>query len=271
MASMLRLLALGLAAAVALLSAAGPAAAQNCGCRANECCSQYGYCGTTGEYCGKNCKSGPCSSTGTIGVPVESVVTEAFFNGIRSQAGNGCAGKSFYTRQSFLTAARAYPGFAKGRSNDASKAEIAAFFAHVTHETGHLCYTEEINGPSKDYCDEKNTEWPCSPGKGYYGRGPLQLSWNYNYGAAGKSIGFDGLKNPERVAQDAVVAFKTALWYWMNNVHQVVPQGFGATTRAINGDQECNGRNSGAVNARAGYYRDYCRKFGVDPGNSLTC
>jgi chitinase len=48
---------------------------------------------------------------GGIGVPVESVVTAAFFDGIKSQAGNGCAGKSFYTRQSFLDAVRAYPNF----------------------------------------------------------------------------------------------------------------------------------------------------------------
>ncbi|KAK1683980.1 hypothetical protein QYE76_044828 [Lolium multiflorum] len=263
-------LALGLAAL--LLSAAGPAAAQNCGCRSNECCSQYGYCGTTSAYCGKGCQSGPCTGSGggTAGVPVESLVTAAFFDGIKSQAGNGCAGKSFYTRQSFLDGARANPNFGKGRSNDDSKREIAAFFAHVTHETGHFCYIEEISGASKDYCDEKNTEWPCSAGKGYYGRGPLQLSWNYNYGPAGKSLGFDGLRNPEKVAQDPAVAFKAALWFWMNNVHQVMPRGFGATTRAINGG-ECGGGNSAAVNARAGYYRDYCKKFGVDPGNSLTC
>ena len=128
-------LALGLAAIV--LSVAGPADAQNCGCRSNECCSQYGYCGTTDAYCGAGCQSGPCSASGGgTGVPVESVVTAAFFNRIKSQAGGGCAGKSFYTRQSFLDGARANPGFGKGRSNDDSKREIAAFFAHVTHETG---------------------------------------------------------------------------------------------------------------------------------------
>ncbi|KAG8082511.1 hypothetical protein GUJ93_ZPchr0014g47660 [Zizania palustris] len=70
------------------------------------------------------------------GVSVESVVTEAFFNGIKSMASNSCAGKNFYTRQSFLTAARTYSGFAKGGSSDDAKREIAAFFAHVTHETG---------------------------------------------------------------------------------------------------------------------------------------
>jgi len=268
--AMFAFLTLGLAAL--LLSAAGPAEAQNCGCRSNECCSQYGYCGTTSAYCGKGCQAGPCSGSGGggTGVSVESVVTAAFFNGIKSQAGSTCAGKSFYTRQSFLDGAKANPNFGKGSSKDDSKREIAAFFAHVTHETGHFCYIEEISGASKDYCDEKNTQWPCYQGKGYYGRGPLQLSWNYNYGPAGKSVGFDGLKNPEKVAQDPVVEFKAALWFWMNNVHQVMSRGFGATTRAINGG-ECGGGNSAAVNARAGYYRDYCKKFGVDPGSSLTC
>ena len=73
--------------------------------------------------------------------------------------------------------------------------------------------------------------------KGYYGRGPIQLSWNYNYGPAGSSIGFDGLNNPETVATDPIISFRAALWFWMNNVHSIIlsGQGFGATIRAING------------------------------------
>ncbi|XP_042058950.1 endochitinase EP3-like [Salvia splendens] len=68
--------------------------------------------------------------------------------------------------------------------------EIAAFFAHVTPETGHICYIEEINGASKaaDYCDKQNRQYPCKAGRGYYGRCPVQLSWNYNYGAVGNRI-----------------------------------------------------------------------------------
>lgn len=27
---------------------------------------------------------------------------------------------------------------------------------------------------------------PCVPGKSYHGRGPMQLSWNYNYGQVGQ-------------------------------------------------------------------------------------
>lgn len=38
---------------------------------------------------------------------------------------------------------------------------------------------------------------------------------NYNYGAAGEAIGADLLGNPELVATDPTVAFKTALWLWM--------------------------------------------------------
>jgi len=134
-----------------------------------------------------------------------------------------------------------------------------------------FCYKEEINGASgQDYCDKNNREYPCVPGKKYYGRGPLQLSWNYNYGPAGRSNNFDGLNNPDIVASDAVVSFKTALWFWMNIVRPVVSQGFGATIRAIN-SMECNGGNPGTVQARVKYYRDYCSQLGVAPENNLTC
>jgi len=114
-----------------------------------------------------------------------------------------------------------------------------------------FCYISEIN-KDDSYCDASKTEWPCAAGKKYYGRGPLQISWNYNYGPAGRDIGFDGLGNPDAVAQDPVIAFKAALWFWMNNVHGVMPQGFGATTRAINGALECNGNNPDKMNARVG-------------------
>ncbi|KAI3939497.1 hypothetical protein MKW92_050820, partial [Papaver armeniacum] len=38
---------------------------QNCGCAADQCCSQFGYCGTSSDYCGLGCRSGPCSSLST--------------------------------------------------------------------------------------------------------------------------------------------------------------------------------------------------------------
>ncbi|KAB1202073.1 Endochitinase PR4 [Morella rubra] len=193
-----------------------------------------------------------------------------FFNGILDQADASCAGKN-YSRATFLEALNSYDQFGRTGSVDDSKREIAAFFGYVTHETGHFCYIEEIDGPSKDYCDENNTEYPCNPDKGYYGRGPIQLSWNFNYGPAGKSIGFDGLNSPETVANDPVISFTTALWYWMNFVRPVIGQGFGATISAINGALECDGRNPETVQKRVKYYTEYCNELGVDPGQNLTC
>lgn len=110
--------------------------AQNCGCDAGLCCSQWGYCGTGDDYCGTGCREGPCYSSGGGGVSVSDVVTDDFFNGIISQAGGDCAGRNFYSRSTFLDAAGSYSQFAQYASADESKREIAAFFAHVTHETG---------------------------------------------------------------------------------------------------------------------------------------
>ncbi|KAI6695989.1 hypothetical protein NL676_023699 [Syzygium grande] len=158
-----------------------------------------------------------------------------------------------------------------GSTND-SKREIAAFFAHVTYATGKFCYIEAIDGPLKDYCDETDTQYPCNPNKSYYGRGPIQISWNSNYGPVGQSIGFDGLNSPETVAKDVVVSFKTAFWFWMTNVHSLITsgQGFGATIKAVNGG-DCGGGKSRGVQARVQYYIDYCNQFDVSPGDNLTC
>ena len=113
---------------------------QTCGCDASLCCSQYGYCGTGDDYCGTGCQAGPCYSSGGGGgngsVSVSDVVTEDFFNGIISQAAGSCAGKNYYSRNAFLDAVSSYPQFGQDGSADDSKREIAAFFAHVTHETG---------------------------------------------------------------------------------------------------------------------------------------
>ncbi|XP_057781416.1 endochitinase A-like isoform X3 [Salvia miltiorrhiza] len=255
-------------ALLALLLATGKyVSGQNCGCAPNLCCSQYGYCGTTNDYCGPGCRSGPCTGS-SGGNTVASIVTDNFFNGIANQAPAGCAGKGFYTRAAFLQAIQPYPTFGTAAY---SKQEIAAFFAHVTHETGHLCYTREIN-QANSYCDSTNTQWPCTPGQKYFGRGPLQISYNYNYGPAGQAIGFDGLNNPDIVATNPAISFKTALWFWMNNVHSIITsgQGFGATIRAIN-SIECNGANPTAVTARVNYYTSYCSQLGVDPGPNLRC
>jgi len=204
---------------------------------------------------------------------VSDIATEAFFNGILSVASDTCAGKSFYKYSDFISAASAFSSFGTTGTSDDNKREIAAFFANVAHETSSLCYVEEINKSA--YCDSTYTQYPCAADKQYYGRGPLQLTWNYNYGAAGDYLSVDLLNNPDTVAQDDLTSWKTALWFWNvnSNCHTAITsgQGFGATIQAINGAVECNGGNSAAVSDRVSLYTNYCSDFGVDPGSNLSC
>ncbi|KAJ6740513.1 CHITINASE-RELATED [Salix purpurea] len=58
-------------------------------------------------------------------------------------------------------------------------------------------------------------QYPCPAGMQYYGRGPIQLTHNYNYGLAGQAIGVDLINNPDLVATGPVISFKTAIWFWM--------------------------------------------------------
>ena len=113
-------------------------------------------------------------------------------------------------------------------------------------------------------------QYPCVPGKGYYGRGPIQLSSNFMYGECGDTLKLPLLSQPELVGSNSTVSFRTGLWFWMKSLRPVLKEGFGATIRAING-KECDGGNSGAVSARTGHYRDYCRQLGVDPGANINC
>jgi predicted chitinase len=81
------------------------------------------------------------------------------------------------------------------------------------------------------------------PGKFYYGRGWFQLSYPCNYYAAGNALGLDLLNNPDLVSEEQDVAVKTAIWFFeANNMTSPAEQGdFAATTRIINGPQECDG------------------------------
>src|SRR5262249_26042584 len=121
---------------------------------------------------------------------------------------------------------------------------------------------------------------PCAPGKQYFGRGPLQLSWNFNYCAAGSALGLPLQSNPELLSQDQVASWKASLWFWMQNpgagrmtCHQSIVSGagLGETIRSINGDLECGGADVGDMQDRVNFYLQFCAKLGVDPGPGQTC
>ena len=188
---------------------------------------------------------------------------------------------SFYTYSGLIDALSAYPGFANTGDDTTKKREAAAFLANVNHETGGLVYIKEQNEANyPHYCDW-GQPYGCPAGQAaYYGRGPIQLSWNFNYKAAGDALGIDLLGNPWQVEQNAAIAWKTGLWYWNTQTgpgtmtpHNAMVNGagFGETIRSINGSLECNGGNPGQVQSRVDAYQRFTQLLGVSPGDNLYC
>jgi predicted chitinase len=183
---------------------------------------------------------------------------------------------AIYTYAALLQAAAAYPAFATTGSSDDRKREVAAFLANVAHETGALVYVNEIAQAA--YCSP-TTDCPCASGQEYFGRGSLQLSWNYNYCAAGQALGQNLQANPDLVATDSALAWGTGIWFWMTSTgagsqtcHDgILASGFGATIQTINGGIECNGGAPSSVQDRVQYYTTFCATFGVSPGNNTSC
>ncbi|MFJ2889785.1 glycoside hydrolase family 19 protein [Streptomyces sp. NPDC087305] len=218
----------------------------------------------------------PYACDGGSGTPVGNfVVSEAQFNQMFPSR------NSFYSYSGLTAALSAYPGFANTGSDTTKKQEAAAFLANVSHETGGLVYIVEqntVNYPT--YCDW-NQSYGCPAGQAaYYGRGPLQLSWNFNYKAAGDALGIDLLGNPWLVQNDSAVAWKTALWYWNTQSgpgsmtpHNAIVNGagFGQTIRSINGSVECDGRSPAQVQSRVDAYTRFTSILGTSTGANLYC
>jgi hypothetical protein len=53
------------------------------------------------------------------------------------------ASTNFYSYANFLTAAASFPSFATSSDATTNKRELAAFLAHISHETGGLCWIKE--------------------------------------------------------------------------------------------------------------------------------
>lgn len=197
-----------------------------------------------------------------------------------------------------------------------NKRELAAFLANISKETTGGWQLPVGGGTSGDYAQwglyfvhevgytaansagtysQASTDYPPNPAKGYYGRGPIQLSWNYNYGQLSKFLYNDVsvlLNNPDLVQQDGVLAFKSAIWFWMMpqwpkpSCHQVmhdlwVPtageysmpkmylKGFAHTNNIINGGLECRNTSTSAftekVVIRSELYKYYLSILGFTP------
>ena len=171
----------------------------------------------------------------------------------------------FYTYTSLCLALEGFPGFAATGDATNDKREVAAFFANVARETGELDYIEQF------------PETRGTTGN-YFGRGPIQLTWDFNYKDAGEALDLDLLGNPDLVATDGVVTWQAALWFWMKydgsakgTCHDAIAKGdFGQTINIINGGLECFQGND-AASQRIAYYKAFSEKLSVDPGTQLQC
>ena len=196
-----------------------------------------------------------------------------------------------------------YGKFCTEKDPQTNKKELAAFLANVAHETRNgvigkfddgLMYIHEID-TSNSYLSDNDT-YPATPGKKYYGRGPLQLSYNGNYGKASDFIFGNKkvlLNNPEMIETNAVVAFKTAIWFWMTpetykpSAHDVMigkwqpnasdkalgrTPGFGMTVLIINGQVECNKGENRFLTDRIEFYQHFLKLMGItDPNCACSC
>ncbi|OMO55725.1 Glycoside hydrolase, family 19, catalytic [Corchorus capsularis] len=300
-------------------SQCGSGSTQRCGsqaggalCANGLCCSQYGYCGNTPDYCGTGCQSqcggSPPSGGGSPptggGSGVSSIITRSLFDQMLKYRNDPrCPSNGFYTYDGFIAAAGSFNGFGTTGDITTQKRELAAFLAQTSHETTGgwptapdgpyawgYCFINERGNPG-DYC-VASQQWPCAPGKKYYGRGPIQISYNYNYGPAGNAIGANLLNNPDLVATDPTISFKTAIWFWMTpqgnkpSSHNVIigqwtpsaadtaagrVPGYGVITNIINGGLECGHGPDDRVADRIGFYKRYCDILGVSYGSNLDC
>ncbi|KAL9417427.1 hypothetical protein AB3S75_040416 [Citrus x aurantiifolia] len=255
----------------------------------------------------QNCGSGVVcgerdTGHGTDGGELGEIISREMFEDLLPYRNDArCPARGFYTYDAFIEAAQAFPAFGNSGNDTMRTREIAAFFAQTGHETTGgwpdapggeyawgYCFISEVSPPSP-YCDPN---YPCR-GK-YYGRGPIQLSWNYNYLRCGEGLGLgeELLNNPDLLATDPVLSFKSAIWFWMTaqppkpSCHEVIIDewkpsandvnagrlpGYGLTTNIINGGIECGQGGNDAVRNRIGFFTTFCGKFGIQPGDNLDC
>lgn len=218
------------------------------------------------------------AQTATVTKQGHFLLTEALFNQLFPNR------LPFYTYAGLVEATQAYPEFTRFGNDEQNKRELAAFLANILHESHELRAINEADTRNYDhYCNDKQGV-PCAKGKQYYGRGPIQLSWNFNYALAGKALGLDLLNDPDMVARDPAVAWKTALWYWMEipgsgpiSSHQAMKEnkGFGETVRSINGALECAKPSDNIgyqqQQMRIQHYLRICKLLGVEPGDYRAC
>lgn len=201
--------------------------------------------------------------------------------------------------------------FASEGSLELRKRDLAAFLANIAHETTGgwdtapdgrfawgLYFKQEVghdNSSVGGYTDRNNPVYPYNSSESYHGRGPMQLSWNYNYGYFSQIIYGDKMvliNNPDSLADDGRLGFMAGIWFWMTAqgtkpaCHDVMVgnwtpsqadinanrlPGFGVTINVINGGLEAGIPNDYRVRDRIGFFENITSRFSISTGNNVDC
>jgi hypothetical protein len=222
----------------------------------------------------------------------------------------GITKNDFYSFDAFVVAAKMFPLFLGDGNDSIQRRELAAFLANIAHETNGgwdeatggiyqwgLYFVQEKGFPNANfnYADSSKKKWLPVTGKSYHGRGPLQLSWNYNYGQFSEAYFGNKqilLDDPDLLLKDSVLCFASAIWFWVRDqypkpschdlmVGQWEPTakdiaagrglGFGTVVNVINGGLECGENHSDRTKYRYGYYQFFCNFLHIDPGPNAEC
>jgi len=205
-----------------------------------------------------------------------------------------------------------YSTFCNTGNDINDKRELSAFLANITKETTGGWGTEVGTGTAGDhgtwglywlrelgpggsatskstncYTTGSQIDYQPAAGKCYYGRGPIQISYFYNYGNFSDFYFNDKtlINNPDLLEQDGELALLSAIWFWMTpqcpkpSCHQVMQEiydesatsyssakmskkGFLHTVNIINGDVECRGANAKPL-LRSKLYKYYMSLVGL--------
>ena len=149
-----------------------------------------------------------------------------------------------------------------------------------------------------NYVDTGSTVYPPAPGRSYYGRGVIQLSWNYNYGAFNHWLYDNGLFADLITERDTLLRFPNFLGEVSNISRSTQDLGLpqtnsgyepatadgdttdpevfayrvGTVINIVNGGLECHraARWHGGPPQRASYYNAYAAYFNDQLGVGAT-
>ncbi|KAJ3320206.1 hypothetical protein HDV06_005450 [Boothiomyces sp. JEL0866] len=240
-----------------------PPGNNGCQCGPGECLSQWGYCGTTSDYCGTGCKCGNCFGTPPPGNGLYGFSVDNYWNAM----------KALYNGVDQSVAQAFYDQIQNHKDLFPKPLHIAMLLAHIMQETTFTA--------TREYCVQDNTcyQIPASRYQPYIGRGYMQLTTYDEYRWFQDFSGIDvtsscGLSSGacDKVATDINVNWLSSMYVWKGNVaDSQVQQGyFGRSIYIQNGDYECsNGQfrtNLQGAQNRLQYYKTVLSVLGL-PGD----